>query len=59
MSNVLRVPCPVCAEPVEITPEDISVQVTPPERGKNLKRVAITVTAVGMANHVHGRSNGS
>lgn len=37
--------------------DDVEVKVIPPERGKGLKRAALTVTAVGVTNHVHGKGN--
>jgi hypothetical protein len=55
--NSLTFPCPLCSVAASVVVDNLNVQVTPPEAGKQLKRSTITATAVGVTNHVHGRSN--
>lgn len=54
--NSLRFPCPLCGALVTVTVDNITITVTPPEPGKGLKRASLQATAVGVTNHVHGRS---
>jgi hypothetical protein len=55
--NSLTFPCPLCSVVVTVVIDNLNIQVTPPEPGKQLKRSTVTATAVGVTNHVHGRSN--
>lgn len=57
--NSLTVPCPLCGAVVTVVVDDVEVKVVPPERGKGLKRAALTITAIGVTSHVHGRNNQS
>jgi hypothetical protein len=54
--NSLTFPCPLCGVIVTVAVDNINIHVVPPEPGKQLKRSTITATAVGVTNHVHGRS---
>lgn len=58
-TNSLTFPCPLCGAIVTVTVDNIMVNVTPPEPGKGLKRACLQATAIGVTNHVHGRSNNS
>jgi hypothetical protein len=55
--NSLTFPCPLCGVIVTVVVDNVNVQVTPPDAGKGLKRSTIAATAIGVTNHVHGRSN--
>lgn len=53
--NTLTFPCPLCKATITVAIDDINVKVTPPDRGRGLKRSAIVATAIGATNHVHGK----